>query len=188
MNAQTMLCRPGDYGSDVSHLNLHKTFCIPHGGGGPGMGPIGVKKHLIPYLPSHSIVTVPNQGISGQVSAAPFGSSLITPISWSYIRMMGREGLKEASAMAILNANYMAARLSKYYEVAYRWVVQRDLLALDSLLTISHRGRRGSVAHEFIISVAPFKKFGITATDVAKRLMVRKEDRNVMFTLCVNHK
>ena len=121
MNAQSMLCRPGDYGADVSHLNLHKTFCIPHGGGGPGMGPIGVREHLVPFLPEHNLVQAPNQGSGGQISAAPFGSSLITPISWSYIRMMGREGLRQSSAVAILNANYMAKRLEDHFEIAYRW-------------------------------------------------------------------
>lgn len=120
MNAQSMLCRPGDYGADVSHLNLHKTFCIPHGGGGPGMGPIGVREHLVPFLPGHNLIAAPDQGSGGQVSAAPFGSSLITPISWSYIRMMGSEGLKNSSAVAILNANYMASRLAEHYEIAYR--------------------------------------------------------------------
>merc|ERR1712070_446724 len=149
MNAQMMLCRPGDYGADVSHLNLHKTFCIPHGGGGPGMGPIGVKSHLAPYLPGHVMTAEGHQ--HRQVSAAPYGSSLIMPISWSYIKMMGAEGLKKSSVIAILNANYMANRLKEHYEVAYR-------------------GSRGCVAHEFIISFAPFKKYGITCTDVAKRL------------------
>jgi glycine cleavage system protein P-like pyridoxal-binding family len=124
MNAQSMLCRPGDYGADVSHLNLHKTFCIPHGGGGPGMGPIGVREHLVPFLPQHNLITAPNQGSAGQVSAAPFGSSLITPISWAYIRMMGQEGLRQSSAVAILNANYMAKRLEDHYEIAYRCVWQ----------------------------------------------------------------
>ncbi|EGD76625.1 glycine decarboxylase multi-enzyme complex P subunit [Salpingoeca rosetta] len=149
MNAQMMLCRPGDYGSDVSHLNLHKTFCIPHGGGGPGMGPIGVKSHLAPFLPGH-VMTAEGHKFR-QVSASPYGSSLIMPISWSYIRMMGAEGLRMSSAVAILNANYMAHRLKDYYEVAFR-------------------GKRGCVAHEFIVSFAPFKKYGITCTDVAKRL------------------
>lgn len=149
MNAQMMLCRPGDYGADVSHLNLHKTFCIPHGGGGPGMGPIGVKSHLARYLPGHVLTAEGHQ--LRQVSASPYGSSLITPISWAYIRMMGAEGLRMSSAVAILNANYMARRLKDYYEVAYT-------------------NKQGCVAHEFIISLAPFKKYGITCTDIAKRL------------------
>eukprot|EP01147_Barroeca_monosierra_P011263 gene11263-3309_t len=149
MNAQMMLCRPGDYGADVSHLNLHKTFCIPHGGGGPGMGPIGVKSHLAPFLPGHTLS--PEGHKFRQVSAAPSGSSLITPISWAYIRMMGVEGLRMSSTIAILNANYMANRLKDHYEIVYR-------------------GKRGCVAHEFIISFAPFKKYNITCTDVAKRL------------------
>ena len=115
------MCRPGDIGSDVSHLNLHKTFCIPHGGGGPGMGPIGVKKHLSPYLPSHPIVD-PNAMMKrarsfGVVSAAPYGSAAILPISWAYVKMMGPKGLRRATQVAILNANYMAKRLENHYKV-----------------------------------------------------------------------
>ncbi|XP_028619935.1 glycine dehydrogenase (decarboxylating), mitochondrial [Grammomys surdaster] len=155
MNAQVGICRPGDFGSDVSHLNLHKTFCIPHGGGGPGMGPIGVKKHLVPFLPSHPIVSLkPNEDTwpVGTVSAAPWGSSSILPISWAYIKMMGGKGLKEATEVAILNANYMAKRLEKHYRVLFR-------------------GARGYVAHEFILDTRPFKKSAnIEAVDVAKRL------------------
>uniref|UniRef100_A0A8I6AWV3 Glycine cleavage system P protein n=1 Tax=Rattus norvegicus TaxID=10116 RepID=A0A8I6AWV3_RAT len=155
MNAQVGICRPGDFGSDVSHLNLHKTFCIPHGGGGPGMGPIGVKKHLVPFLPSHPIVCLkPNEDTwpVGTVSAAPWGSSSILPISWAYIKMMGGKGLKEATEIAILNANYMAKRLERYYRVLFR-------------------GARGYVAHEFILDTRPFKKSAnIEAVDVAKRL------------------
>ncbi|XP_051002284.1 glycine dehydrogenase (decarboxylating), mitochondrial [Acomys russatus] len=155
MNAQVGICRPGDFGSDVSHLNLHKTFCIPHGGGGPGMGPIGVKKHLAPFLPSHPIVSIqPNEDTwpVGTVSAAPWGSSSILPISWAYIKMMGGKGLKEATEIAILNANYMAKRLEKHYRVLFR-------------------GARGYVAHEFILDTRPFKKSAnIEAVDVAKRL------------------
>ncbi|KAM7330081.1 glycine dehydrogenase (decarboxylating), mitochondrial [Alexandromys fortis] len=155
MNAQVGICRPGDFGSDVSHLNLHKTFCIPHGGGGPGMGPIGVKKHLAPFLPSHPIVSLtPNEDTwpVGTVSAAPWGSSSILPISWAYIKMMGGKGLKEATEIAILNANYMAKRLEKHYRVLFR-------------------GARGYVAHEFILDTRPFKKSAnIEAVDVAKRL------------------
>ena len=149
MNAQMMLCRPGDYGADVSHFNLHKTFCIPHGGGGPGMGPIGVKAHLAPFLPSHG--AFPELGSGPQVSAGPFGSSLITPISWSFIRSMGGEGLRHAASIAILNANYMAARLSKEFVVAFA-------------------GSGGFCAHEFIIDCKPFAHTHIDCTDIAKRL------------------
>ncbi|XP_068205114.1 glycine dehydrogenase (decarboxylating), mitochondrial [Palaemon carinicauda] len=157
MNAQVGLCRPGDIGSDVSHLNLHKTFCIPHGGGGPGMGPIGVKLHLEPYLPSHPIVDpmalMKKRSRSfGVVSAAPYGSAAILPISWAYVKMMGPKGLREATQVAILNANYMAKRLEKHYKVLYR-------------------GNCGLVAHEFILDMRDFKKTaGIEATDIAKRL------------------
>uniref|UniRef100_A0A3Q4I0G1 glycine dehydrogenase (aminomethyl-transferring) n=1 Tax=Neolamprologus brichardi TaxID=32507 RepID=A0A3Q4I0G1_NEOBR len=155
MNAQVGLCRPGDYGSDVSHLNLHKTFCIPHGGGGPGMGPIGVKAHLAPFLPSHPVVSMQSVNISsslGTISAAPWGSSAILPISWAYIKMMGSRGLRHATEVAILNANYMAKRLEGHYKTLYR-------------------GRKGFVAHEFILDVRPFKKTAnIEAVDVAKRL------------------
>ncbi|KAK2589322.1 hypothetical protein KPH14_007870 [Odynerus spinipes] len=158
MNAQVGLCRPGDYGSDVSHLNLHKTFCIPHGGGGPGMGPIGVKKHLAPFLPSHPVINcladnVSDLRTSGAVSAAPFGSSAILPISWAYIKMMGPKGLRKATQVAILNANYMSKRLEKYYKTLYK-------------------GKVGLVAHEFILDVREFKKTAnIEAVDIAKRLM-----------------
>ncbi|KAM4708873.1 glycine dehydrogenase (decarboxylating), mitochondrial [Discoglossus pictus] len=155
MNAQVGLCRPGDYGSDVSHLNLHKTFCIPHGGGGPGMGPIGVKKHLSPYLPSHPVIALQHDNKAkslGTISAAPWGSSAILPISWAYIKMMGAKGLKHATEIAILNANYMAKRLEKHYKILYK-------------------GSRGFVAHEFIVDTRPFKKSAnIEAVDVAKRL------------------
>lgn len=157
MNAQVGLCRPGDIGSDVSHLNLHKTFCIPHGGGGPGMGPIGVKRHLEPYLPSHPIVDpmalMKKRARSfGVVSAAPYGSAAILPISWAYVKMMGPKGLREATQVAILNANYMAKRLEKHYKVLYT-------------------GNCGLVAHEFILDMRDFKKTaGIEATDIAKRL------------------
>ncbi|KAJ8260568.1 hypothetical protein COCON_G00162910 [Conger conger] len=155
MNAQVGFCRPGDYGADVSHLNLHKTFCIPHGGGGPGMGPIGVKQHLVPFLPSHPVVTLmPDNSATSQgtISAAPWGSSAILPISWAYIKMMGAEGLRQATETAILNANYMAKRLEGHYKVLFR-------------------GERGFVAHEFILDIRPFKKTAnIEAVDVAKRL------------------
>ncbi|KAH8307912.1 hypothetical protein KR059_002223 [Drosophila kikkawai] len=156
MNAQVGLCRPGDYGSDVSHLNLHKTFCIPHGGGGPGMGPIGVKSHLAPYLPGHPVVSPlsSEEHSFGVVSAAPFGSSAILPISWSYIKLMGSRGLKRATQVAILNANYMSKRLEQHYKTLYK--------APNSQL----------VAHEFILDIRDLKKTAnIEAVDVAKRLM-----------------
>ncbi|KAJ7550224.1 hypothetical protein O6H91_07G089100 [Diphasiastrum complanatum] len=158
MNAQVGLTSPGHIGADVCHLNLHKTFCIPHGGGGPGMGPIGVKRHLAPYLPSHP---VPTGGIPppesrkplGSISAAPWGSALILPISYSYIAMMGSKGLTAASKLAILNANYMAKRLEGHYRVLFR-------------------GGSGTCAHEFIIDLRSFKgTAGIEPEDVAKRLM-----------------
>ncbi|XP_078070225.1 glycine dehydrogenase (decarboxylating), mitochondrial [Mustelus asterias] len=155
MNAQVGLCRPGDYGSDVSHLNLHKTFCIPHGGGGPGMGPIGVKKHLAPYLPSHPVIPPVSDSDArplGTISAAPWGSSAILPISLAYIKLMGSNGLRHATEVAILNANYMAKRLEAFYKIVFR-------------------GAKGYVAHEFILDVRPFKKTAnIEAVDVAKRL------------------
>jgi glycine dehydrogenase len=156
MNAQVGLCRPGDYGADVCHLNLHKTFCIPHGGGGPGMGPICVATHLAPFLPGHPLTDIRGDGGDkgiGPVSAAPWGSASILPISWMYIAMMGADGLKKATEVAILNANYMAARLKEHYPVLYR-------------------GSKGRVAHEFILDLRPFKaSAGIEAVDVAKRLM-----------------
>ena len=154
MNAQVGLCRPGDIGADVCHLNLHKTFCIPHGGGGPGMGPIGVAAHLAPFLPGHPVV----QGVGGEqgvgaVSAAPWGSSAILPISYAYIAMMGPEGLTQATQLAILNANYIARRLEPHYPVLYK-------------------GSQGRVAHECIIDLRPLKQSsGVEAEDVAKRLM-----------------
>ncbi|KAI6232700.1 hypothetical protein M3Y99_00993800 [Aphelenchoides fujianensis] len=152
-NAQVGLCRPGDYGSDVSHLNLHKTFCIPHGGGGPGAGPIGVKSHLAPFLPGHPVVPL-NGHAAGAVSATPWGSSSILTIVWAYIRLMGADGLRTASQMAILNANYMAKRLE---EGGYRVV---------------YKGEQGLNAHEFIIDCKPFKKAaGVEVIDIAKRLM-----------------
>ncbi|XP_072994177.1 glycine dehydrogenase (decarboxylating), mitochondrial-like [Typha latifolia] len=159
MNAQVGLTSPGFIGADVCHLNLHKTFCIPHGGGGPGMGPIGVKKHLAPFLPSHPVVStggIPAPEKSqplGTISAAPWGSALILPISYTYIAMMGSKGLTEASKIAILNANYMAKRLENHYPVLFR-------------------GVNGTVAHEFIIDLRGFKTTaGIEPEDVAKRLM-----------------
>lgn len=159
MNAQVGLTSPGFIGADVCHLNLHKTFCIPHGGGGPGMGPIGVKKHLAPFLPSHPVVStggIPAPDKSqplGTISAAPWGSALILPISYTYISMMGSKGLTEASKIAILNANYMAKRLEKHYPVLFR-------------------GVNGTVAHEFIVDLRGFKNTaGIEPEDVAKRLI-----------------
>ncbi|WP_027966929.1 aminomethyl-transferring glycine dehydrogenase [Halomonas halocynthiae] len=154
MNAIVGLARPGDFGGDVSHLNLHKTFCIPHGGGGPGMGPIGVKSHLAPYVSNH--VVTPLDGVepnAGAVSAAAYGSASILPISWAYIKMMGARGLREASQLAILSANYIAKRLEGHYPVLYK-------------------GRNGYVAHECIIDIRPLKAAsGISEEDIAKRLM-----------------
>ncbi len=155
MNAQVGLCRPGDYGADVCHLNLHKTFCIPHGGGGPGMGPIGVNEKLLPFLPGHSVLRPSSAGdhAVGAVSAAPYGSPSILLISWAYIAMMGPDGLREASEVAILSANYMAERLRDHYPVMFR-------------------GSKGRVAHEFVIDCRPFKKSaGIEIDDIAKRLI-----------------
>ncbi|MEN5018067.1 aminomethyl-transferring glycine dehydrogenase [Erwinia sp. Eh17-17] len=154
MNAQVGITTPGYIGADVSHLNLHKTFCIPHGGGGPGMGPIGVKAHLAPFVPGHSVVQIEGM-LTGQgaVSAAPFGSASILPISWMYIRMMGAEGLKQASSVAILNANYIAHRLQSSYPILYA-------------------GRDGRVAHECILDIRPLKEqTGISELDIAKRLI-----------------
>jgi glycine dehydrogenase len=153
MNAQVGLCRPGDVGADVCHLNLHKTFCIPHGGGGPGMGPIGVAAHLAPFLPRHAVVkTGGAQGI-GAISAAPWGSASILLISWAYIRMMGGEGLTHATKIAILSANYLAKKLHAHFPVVYV-------------------GKKGRVAHECIVDMRHFKKTcGVEVADVAKRLM-----------------
>ncbi len=153
LNAQVGLCRPGDYGADVCHLNLHKTFCIPHGGGGPGMGPIAVAKHLAPFLPGHPVVRSGGEQGIGAVAAAPYGSALVLAIPWMYIGLMGGEGLRRATEFAILNANYLAARLEQHFHVLYR-------------------GARGRVAHEFIVDLRPFKESaGVEAEDVAKRLM-----------------
>ncbi|EAW26613.1 glycine dehydrogenase [Alteromonadales bacterium TW-7] len=153
MNAQVGVTSPGFIGSDVSHLNLHKTFCIPHGGGGPGVGPIGVKSHLAPFMPNHSVINVPGTNIdNGAVSAAPYGSAAILPISWAYIAMMGSEGLKQATEMAIVNANYLTHELSQHFPILYR-------------------GRNNRVAHECIVDLRPLKEAsGITEMDVAKRL------------------
>ncbi len=155
MNAQVGLCRPGDYGADVSHLNLHKTFCIPHGGGGPGMGPIGVMKHLAPFLPTHPVVAPGSAGehAIGAISAAPYGSPAILPISYLYIALMGSAGLRRASEVALLSANYMAMRLSGAYEI---------FCTNDA----------GRVAHEFILDCRGFEKSAdIRIDDIAKRLM-----------------
>lgn len=141
----------------MCHLNLHKTFCIPHGGGGPGVGSIGVAKHLAPFLPGHPVVPCGGEGVNtvkkttGTISAAPYGSAAILPISWMYIKMLGEEGLKESTGMAILNANYMAKRIEDGYSVLYR-------------------GSKGQCAHEFILDLRPFKQYGIVEEDVAKRL------------------
>jgi len=149
MNAMVGLARPGDVGGDVSHLNLHKTFCIPHGGGGPGMGPIGVKEHLVAHLPGHPVTG----GTEGPVSAAPYGSPSLLPISWAYCLMMGGEGLTQATRVAILNANYIAKRLEGAYDVLYK-------------------GPSGRVAHECILDTRPFEKSaGVSVDDIAKRLV-----------------
>jgi glycine dehydrogenase len=153
MNAMVGLCRPGDIGADVCHLNLHKTFCIPHGGGGPGMGPIGVAAHLAPFLPGHPVVRTGGEKAIGAISAAPWGSASILPISMMYIDMMGGAGLTEATKVAILNANYIAFRLRGHYEVLYK-------------------GKNGHVAHECIIDTRPLKAAaGVEVEDIAKRLM-----------------
>jgi glycine dehydrogenase len=153
MNAQVGLCRPGEIGADVCHLNLHKTFCIPHGGGGPGMGPIGVAKHLAPFLPGHPIVDLDHTQACGTVSAAPWGSASILPISWAYIALMGYDGLTEATKIAILNANYVARRLEAHYPVLYS-------------------GPGGLVAHECILDTRPYKaSAGVDVEDIAKRII-----------------
>ena len=149
MNAQVGLCRPGDIGADVCHLNLHKTFCIPHGGGGPGVGPIGVAKHLVPFMPGQYVGVDASESPVGPVAAAPWGSAGILPISWMYIAMMGPDGLTEATKFAILNANYISKRLKNHFPTLYR--------------------RNGLVAHECILDLRGFKS--VTAEDVAKRLM-----------------
>ncbi len=153
LNAQVGLCRPGDYGADVCHINLHKTFCIPHGGGGPGMGPIAVAAHLRPFLPGHPVVPTGGERAIPAVSAAPFGSASILPISLAYIAMLGAEGLRRATQVAILNANYMARRLDPHFPILYR-------------------GRGGLVAHEFILDCRAIKRSsGVDVVDIAKRLM-----------------
>jgi glycine dehydrogenase len=153
LNAQVGICRPGEIGADVCHLNLHKTFCIPHGGGGPGVGPIAVAAHLAEYLPGHSVIPTGGRSAIGPVSSAPWGSASILPISWTYIRLMGSSGLREATCYAILNANYVAKRLDSYYPVLYK-------------------GAQGLVAHECILDLRDLKKrSGVEVEDVAKRLM-----------------
>ena len=153
LNAQVGICRPGDYGADVIHINLHKTFAIPHGGGGPGMGPICAAEHLAPFLPTHPVVPTGGERAIGPISAAPWGSASILLISWAYIALLGHSGARRATEVAILNANYMAKRLEGHYDVLFR-------------------GRRGRVAHEFILDLRPFRKsVGITEEDVAKRLI-----------------
>ncbi|MEO5989135.1 MAG: aminomethyl-transferring glycine dehydrogenase [Candidatus Eisenbacteria bacterium] len=153
MNAMVGLCRPGDIGADVCHLNLHKTFCIPHGGGGPGMGPIGVAEHLAPFLPGHAVIATGGSHAIGAVSAAPWGSASILPISMMYIMMMGSDGLTLATKIAILNANYVARQLEKHYPVLYK-------------------GRNGTIAHECIVDPRGLKtSSGVEVEDIAKRLM-----------------
>ena len=153
LNALVGISKPGDFGADVMHINLHKTFCIPHGGGGPGMGPIVCKNHLAEFLPGHITLKDNNSNSISAVSAAPFGSSSILPISWTYIKMMGSRGLKHATEVAILNANYMFKRLENYYPILFK-------------------GINGYIAHEFIIDIRPIKEAsGITEEDIAKRLM-----------------
>lgn len=154
LNALVGLAKPGHFGGDVSHLNLHKTFCIPHGGGGPGVGPVGVRAHLAPYLPNHPLQPAagPETGV-GPISAAPWGSAGILPISWAYVRLMGGEGLKRATQVAVLSANYIAKRLEPHYPVLYT-------------------GPGGLVAHECIIDLRPLTKAtGVSVDDVAKRLI-----------------
>jgi glycine dehydrogenase len=150
LNAQVGLCRPRDIGADVCHLNLHKTFCIPHGGGGPGMGPIGVAEHLVEFLPGHAVVNLGGENPVGAVAAAPWSSASLLPIPWVYIAAMGGRGLKEAAQYAILNANYVAHRLQGYFPVLYR-------------------GHGNLVAHECIVDLRQYKS--VTVEDVAKRLM-----------------
>jgi glycine dehydrogenase len=152
MNAQVGLTNPGNIGADVCHLNLHKTFAIPHGGGGPGMGPIGVAAHLVPFLPSNPIIKTGGDQAISAVSSAPFGSALILMISYGYIKMLGAQGVTDATRYAILNANYMKARLEGHYDVLYT-------------------GTNDTVAHEMILDCRSFKSFGVEVEDIAKRLM-----------------
>jgi glycine dehydrogenase len=153
LNAMVGICKPGEFGGDVMHINLHKTFCIPHGGGGPGMGPIVCKEHLSKFLPTHPYLKTKDDNAISPVSSAPFGSSSILLISWTYIALLNTKGLIKATKVAILNANYMAEKLNPHYEILFR---EKD----------------GYNAHEFIIDIRPIKKeFGISEEDVAKRLM-----------------
>jgi glycine dehydrogenase len=153
MNAMVGVCRPADIGADVCHLNLHKTFCIPHGGGGPGMGPIGVAPHLVSFLPGHAVIKLPGRHAVGAVSAAPWGSSSILPISLAYIRLMGGQGLTLATKVSILNANYIARRLDRHFPLLYK-------------------GEHGTVGHECIVDTRVVKAAsGVDVEDIAKRLM-----------------
>jgi glycine dehydrogenase len=154
LNALVGLAKPGEFGADVSHLNLHKTFCIPHGGGGPGIGPVAVREHLAPYLPNHPLVAEagPASGV-GPISGAPWGSAGILPIPWAYVRLMGPDGLREATEVALLAANYVARRLAPHYPVLYT-------------------GQGGLVAHECIVDIRGItRETGVTAEDIAKRLI-----------------
>jgi glycine dehydrogenase len=152
MNAQVGLTSPGNIGADVCHLNLHKTFCIPHGGGGPGMGPICVAEHLVPFLPGNPLVKTGGQQAISSISSAPFGSASILTISYAYIAMMGEAGLTNATKIAILNANYMKARLEEHFPILYT-------------------GSQGRAAHEMIVDCRGFKSAGVEVEDIAKRLM-----------------
>ena len=152
MNAQVGFTSPGNIGADVCHLNLHKTFCIPHGGGGPGMGPICVASHLAPFLPGNPLIKTGGEHAVSSISSAPYGSASILPISYAYIAMMGGDGLTNATKMAILNANYIKERLSGHYPILYT-------------------GTQGRAAHEMIVDCREFKKVGIEVEDIAKRLM-----------------
>jgi len=154
LNALVGIAAPGKFGADVSHLNLHKTFCIPHGGGGPGMGPIGVGAHLQPFLPSHPVAPIAGLDVNNDVvSSAPFGSASILPISWAYIALMGEEGLTQATKVAILSANYIAHRLKDHYPILYT-------------------GASGNVAHECILDIRPIKEdSGVSEEDIAKRMI-----------------
>lgn len=152
MNAQVGYTSPATIGADICHLNLHKTFAIPHGGGGPGVGPIAANKKLAPYLPGHIFGEKRSNVQATAVSAAPYGSALVIPISYAYIKLMGSEGLKKATAVAILNANYLMKKLEPYYKIVYK-------------------GKNGFVGHEFILDCREFTKAGVNEIDIAKRLM-----------------
>ena len=153
LNAMAGLIRPASIGADVCHLNLHKTFAVPHGGGGPGSGPVCVRDHLAPFLPGHPLADCGGNQAIGPVGGAPYGSPLLYLVSWAYLRLLGHEGLASASKTAVVNANYLAEQLSGHYDIVYR-------------------GPNGRVAHEFILDLRPFRKeLGVTEQDVAKRLM-----------------